>query len=542
MKWKFAIDDGHLDNVGFKDNDIEKFGQDPAKSIVREAIQNSCDALDVDNNQTQIRVVIKKGKVAKSMLPNFSEIEEHIRACVKNSNDDAENKEIERHINSFEAGYYSYLEISDYNTTGMDYKSFEGLTQGIFKSVKKISGSQGSKGVGKAAYYASSYLRTMLIVTKSDEGLRYRGAAKIANHNNPYNEEKLNYKGFYGDLEVKRENEIPELFRRNEKGTSIFIIGLWHLDNLEADIIREVLRNYWFAILKNQLVVTVNEIQINNNNVRALIESYFPDFRDYKSGDKQNPRPYIETVGKGKEYKRVISNIGECSLWLYQNDAFNLGAVARFRKTKMLIFKEKDLDVGFAGVFLCDNNVGNTFLKEIENDAHDTWNEKINYLYKDRAIETLREIKDFIKESYIDFAGINSKDSFTIDILDNLFNFAGVKSISSRKSPRPKPTPESSDEVKERILESAKFKSYSKDGKLLYRLELNSKIAKKNQKFKLSIGTDSSQDFISIIESSVGNFDNNIIILDIKKGTNVIDKIELDSPFLVAPIITSINE
>ena len=39
MEWEFAEDKGGLDKVGFKDNDIEKFGQDPAKSIVREAIK-----------------------------------------------------------------------------------------------------------------------------------------------------------------------------------------------------------------------------------------------------------------------------------------------------------------------------------------------------------------------------------------------------------------------------------------------------------------------------------------------------------------------
>lgn len=542
MEWKFATDHGDLDNVGFKDNDIEKFGQDPAKSIVREAIQNSCDALDIESNQTQVKVVIKKGVINKKELPNFSSIEHHIRACLKESNDPAENKEIERHISSFETEYYTYLEISDYNTTGMDLKSFEGLTQGIFKSVKKISGSQGSKGVGKAAYYSSSYLRTMLIVTKSNEGVRYRGASKIANHIHPQNGKKLNYKGFYGDLEVKKENEIPSLFRRNEKGTSIFVIGLWPIENLESDIIKEILRNYWFAILRNQLVVNINDTRVDRNNVKSLVEMYFSDLKDYKSGDKQNPRPYLETVEYGKEFKRSISHIGECSLWLHQNDSFNLGAVARFRKTKMLIYKEKDLDSGFAGVFLCDNTLGNAFLKEIENDAHDSWNERINHSYKEMAGVTLREIKEFIRESYSEFSGINNRDSFTIDLLDDLFNFAGTSARADRKSPKPKPEPKPSDEIKERILESAKFKSFSEKGELYYRLEIISKIAKKNHKFKVSIGTDSSRDFLSVLTSSSGTFDGNILKLDIQKGLNVIHKIQLDSPFLVAPIIFSVND
>jgi hypothetical protein len=542
MKWKFAEDRGNLDKVGFKDNDIEKFGQDPAKSIVREAIQNSCDALDIHKSKTKVEVVIRKGKIAKSELPGFQNIENHIKACIQSDNDESENIEVKRHIDAFENQHYTYLEISDYNTTGMDRKSFESLTQGIFKSTKSNKGSQGSKGVGKAAYYASSYLRTMLISTRSEEGLRYRGAAKLASHKSPYTNNDLNYKGFYGDLEVKNENEVPELFRRTEKGTSIFVVGLWDLNNLNQDIIREVLRNYWFAILRDQLVVKVNKVEINKDNVRKYIENNFDDYRDYKTGEKQNPRPYLQTVLNGKEYKRNIANIGECSLWLDQNEKYNLGAVARFRKTKMLIYKEKNLDVGFSGVFLCDNDEGNVFLKEIENDAHNEWNPKINANYTTKATNTLKEIKEFIKDKYAEFAGINDQDAFYIDALDELFNFSGNRASDRSKPPKPKPKPEPDErEKKDRILSHAKFHAYRKDGKLLYKLELFSTKNKKNQKFKISIGTDSSKDYLTIINSSHGSFHKNELTVDVRRGMNIIDSIELDAPYIVAPSVTSIT-
>lgn len=543
MKWKFAEDKGGLDNVGFKDNDIEKFGQDPAKSIVREAIQNSCDALDITNGKTQVKVIIRKGKIDKSDLPGFKKIEEHIEACINPENDDAENEEVKRHLEAFEKQSYTYLEISDYNTTGMDYKSFKSLTQAIFKSTKSYSGSQGSKGVGKAAYYASSYLRTMLIATRSEDGLRYRGAAKLACHKCPYTNHDLNYKGLYGDLEVKDDKDVPELFRRSEKGTSIFVIGLWNLHNLNKDIIREVLRNYWFAILKDQLTVKLNDVKINNTNVGKYIENYFHDYRDYKTGEKQNPRPYFETVLKGKEYRKHIVNIGECSLWLDQNSEYNLGAVARFRKTKMLIYKEKNLDVGFSGVFLCDNDEGNVFLKEIENDAHDSWNPKINANYTVKATNTLREINEFIRDKYAEFAGVNDQDTFNIDTLDDLFNFSGSNSINRSKPPTPKPKPsQDNGEKKDRILSHAKFHAYRKNNKLLYKLELVSIHTKRNQKFKLSIGTDSSKDYITIVNSSQGKFNGNELVIDVKKGVNIIDSIELDAPYIVAPSITSITK
>lgn len=541
MNWNFAPHTDLLDNVGFKDNDIEKFGQDPAKSIVREAIQNSCDALDKENGMTQVKVVIRKGTVDKSLLPNFPNIERHIIACEDPDNDSAENEEVRRHCAAFEKDMYTYLEISDYNTTGMGRTPFESLTQGIFKTSKASSGSQGSKGVGKAAYYASSYLRTMLITTRNEEGVRFRGAAKIANHPDPDNVGcRLNYKGFFGGLGLQNEDDIPPLFRRKEKGTSIFIVGLWDMPNLEKEIIREVLRNYWFAVLKEQLVVIVNDTELNSTNVKTMIEEYFSDYKDYKTGEKQNPRPYIETVLNGKEYLKDILNIGECSLWLHNHEAYNLGAAARFRQTKMLIYKEKDLDIGFAGVFLCDNPEGNQFLKQIENDEHDIWSEKINKTYKDQAKETLTEIKEFIRESYKDYAGIANKPSFNVDMIDDLFNFSGSNTSGKKKRTRVIPPRDPGGPNRDRIVGFAKFRSFTEEGKFYYSLELRCIRAKRGQQFKISIGTDSSQDTVSILGSSTGSFRGNILTLDVVAGTTIVDRIELNSPFLVAPTLVSI--
>ncbi|MCH6198621.1 hypothetical protein MMU07_03450 [Aquiflexum sp. LQ15W] len=542
MNWIFAKHTDYLDNHGFKDNEIVKFGRDTAKSLVREAIQNSCDALDVEKHST-VKVVIKQGRISKGQLLNFSQIEDHIKNCLHKSNDPSENAEIQRHIDAFERDGYRYIEISDYNTTGMGLNAFEGFTQGVYKSSQKVAGSQGSKGVGKAAYYASSYLRTMLISTKSDEGLRFRGIAKLSNHKDPEDENgKLNYKGFYGDLATKEEDEIPEGFIRTENGTSIFIIGLWNLDDLESEIIKEVLRNYWFAIYKDQLHVNVNDTELRSHNLGDFITTYFTDFKDYVRGGNQNPRPFFETVEKGKQFEKEIRNIGTCHLWLHQDPLFQLGAVARFRKTKMLIYKEKNLDMGYAGVFLCDNEEGNIFLKEIENEAHDIWNEKENPLYTTRARVTLQEIKEFILQKYKEFAGLNDSTAFTIDTIDDLFNFSSSKGQSiNKKAPIKRPQPLPGEETKERIIDKAIFKAFNENGNIYYRLTLFSSVSKKGQKFKVSMGTDSSKEEVKILESGKGIPAGSFITLDIQKGENVIDKIRLDSPFLVAPSIISVS-
>ncbi|SDH09918.1 hypothetical protein [Winogradskyella thalassocola] len=543
IKWQFAEHTELNDIVGFKDNDIEKFGVNPAKSIVREAIQNSCDALDINNGQTQVEVVIKTGTIKKSELPNFSAIEGHIKSCVNTENDEAENKEIQRHIEAFSQDSYSYLEISDYNTTGMGEKPFQSLTQGIFKSTKATSGSQGSKGVGKAAYYASSYLRTMLVSTRNDEGNRYRGAAKLSNHVSPFDVgTQYNYKGFYGDLSVKQNSEIPSLFQRDKKGTSVFVIGFWDIADFRGEVIREVLRNYWFAIAEEQLIVRVEDETINAERIEGYINFYFRDYRDYKSGHKQNPRSFFEVYKNGTTYTKHIANIGNCKLWLHKNEAYNLGAVARFRQTKMLIFKENDLDAGFAGIFLCDNTEGNAFLKNIENDAHDTWNPNLNHSVTEQAKITLGEIKEFIREKYILYSGLGNQSSFNIDALDNLFSFSGGNIVSKQKKDGDRIKPEPSEDTKDRLIGKHSFKAIYSNGKYVYRLIFNSKKAANNQRFKISIGTDSSKDVINITNASNGRIEGNTLELDVKKGENIVNTIELDCPYLVAPSITTLNK
>jgi hypothetical protein len=183
--------------------------------------------------------------------------------------------------------------------------------------------------------------------------------------------------------------------------------------------------------------------------------------------------------------------------------------------------------------------VGNIFLKEIENDAHDTWNANINKDYKDRATITLKQIKEFIRESYSQFAGSSKRPTFNLDIIDNLFNFFDKREVQKSKNKLPQVKKEVTEIIRDRIVSSAQFKSFLKDGEIHYKLELNSLIDKKSQSFNISIGTDSSKDDINILDTSSGSFNDNTLILDVKKGLNIVNKIKLDVPFLVAPSLTS---
>ncbi len=58
----------------------------------------------------------------------------------------------------------------------------------------------------------------------------------------------------------------------------------WHeyvplkASHFKTEVICEVLRNYWFAIAEEQLIVSVQDETLNAQNIGGYIEHYFPVF------------------------------------------------------------------------------------------------------------------------------------------------------------------------------------------------------------------------------------------------------------------------
>ena len=165
-KWTFAeLSASHFHN-GPQDAMIEAFKGSPYAALIREACQNSCDALAED--QERVRLSLTFGSLNKFDYPNLFDLRSHIQGCLTLYPDDQNTTKVFRPmLYILNKNQIPYLRVSDYNTTGMSfYKDLSGIPRGSFyafvrsggHSEKKSSTAGGSFGFGKAAYFQISGL------------------------------------------------------------------------------------------------------------------------------------------------------------------------------------------------------------------------------------------------------------------------------------------------------------------------------------------------------------------------------------------------
>jgi hypothetical protein len=172
-KWYFG-NEGGVD-VGPNDPIHQTFKGNPYYSIVREAIQNSLDA--VNDNRFPVTISFQYFDLDRLQYPSFFQLEEHIKKSMEffPNNGDAKRLfgDMLNYLNGDEERKkklkISCLKISDSNTKGMSYHPFKtdspfyAFLRATGVSAKMLSGSGGSFGFGKGAYFALSPLKTLVV-------------------------------------------------------------------------------------------------------------------------------------------------------------------------------------------------------------------------------------------------------------------------------------------------------------------------------------------------------------------------------------------
>lgn len=397
LQWFFPTTD-HGENDGFSDSLLEYFQGDHEKYIAREVIQNAVDARDDYN--VPVSVVFERITIPVSSLPGHLEFLDRLKRCLEFVKDQEKAENFFRTaIELMQGENLPVLKISDFNTKGLfggdneiGGNWYRLVRAAGTSSLKGVGG--GSFGIGKGAPIAASALRTVFYSSINDKDeLVCQGKSRLVSHH----DDKMDVRqgvGFYGVdgyLAIRDEKLIPELFKRTERGTDIFVMGYKSADDWERKLIKSVLHNCWLAIYRGDLEVTLRdrtELIITKQNLRQLLEEY----------DAQDAKFFYEAVADDHSsvFEEELRYLGKVTLYVRKGDSYP-GKVMMVRKSKMLV-REKPYHVlrePYVGVFICENDKGNLLLRELEPPAHDNW----DHARAKNGPVVLRELDKFVRQS-----------------------------------------------------------------------------------------------------------------------------------------------
>lgn len=401
MNWYFGTTDG-APGDGINNPLIQPFVGDYYYYTAREIIQNSVDAKRDDENRVIVEFSLEHLKSHR--FPNRKELLDIYKKCQEydgNRGDNDAQEFLNNAIECLEGQTIPILRCSDYNTYGLEGEDDE-MGKPWCKLIKqkgsssKSEGEGGSFGIGKGAPFAASNLRVIFYSTKNiNDKYIFQGIAEIVSFE--IDGDSKRGSGSFGEKKyqsVRDINKIPEPFKRKETGTDLYIAGFKMSKNWKEKLAKSVLRNFWYAIYKDELEVIINDIKINKKNLEQLLTKLFQD-EDPKGAKEPrgNPQYYYRAVKHGKHFQQELENLGHVEFYFLEIEE-HLNYVANLRKPHMTVYARRYYFPGqYVGVFICEGKVGNKFLRKMEPPAHDKWDP--DRLEEGKVIE--KELHDWVR-------------------------------------------------------------------------------------------------------------------------------------------------
>ena len=454
-KYKLIFSDlGASDKVGVNDVGIGVFKKKRYIGLTKEVLQNSTDAPDPSLSEgTPVKVRFELIYIDRDDIPDVARLNSAIHKCYEyypNGDDGAKLRLIqdaaERYLDH--PGKVPVLKISDYNTTGLcgvlaeKGSNWSGLVREK-SATNKTSNSSGAFGVGKFAPYTFSSLRTVFYSTKTINGeTAFQGKALLTT----FKEDGTlkNNIGLFADTTsenfdaVLSVEDIAPVFRREQYGTDIFVLGFEKDPDWMEQSAISVIEYFFYSIFKGNLEVEIVEddkiIQINRDNLGTMI-TLFKDYCDTYMKDDVTfqytaPLYWNLLTGPHKAIKKPFvyngKNMGEYELYLLTGDDVMEKKVLEMRQAGMKIREDSSfrIQINFTGIFIATgvnapsddpkDNIS-SFLRKCENQAHDDWAADEYLEEKDTARGIINKIHAIILEAVkaeIPDFGKDSVDAF----------------------------------------------------------------------------------------------------------------------------------
>lgn len=464
-KWNFVEMPNNVPSRSGEDSTFDHFRSNTYRYIVREFIQNSMDVPIDQSYEKPVKVEIGIGSLHTNEYEQLiGSLYERMKACENqcNENENSRNpyKSKVEYLESIKGKELPYLVISDYNTTGMEYTDDKqcGFTAGVRQmgaSHKGSGNAGGSHGLGKVVGFVASEINTVYYSTVTIDNSSFgEGVTRLCTH-------RIKNKDFYPDAFYDSQGgekpdyafDIPEDFRRDKIGTSVFILG--NKPN-KKDILtmkQEVLRSFWMAIYHKKLIVKIENDEFSSQSLLPLMEEFLPKdlfgVFDIKSSrslvEKFNPKPYfIECVRNSivSDGTHIIfearspqyPNLEHAILYVYKNDN-----IKKETEDRIVCMRDKEMVIeiqrpgtrkGYYAVLVCDG-AGSKYLRKMENVTHDKWDKnevkELDTDTKNNSANVLKEIKNFIENSIDSLFPVTDETEYKVPVLSSFFVAGGTE-------------------------------------------------------------------------------------------------------------------
>ena len=431
--WRFP----NLDNgpeQGINDGGITTFkGSELYNNLAREICQNSLDAKA--EGFDSVTVKFKSVSLNKNDYPELFELDDVFKECeeywegrtepkLKSFLDEANSKLSNDKVD--------LLIISDYNTTGLsgakagkkEKSKWRALTHsnGV---TEKSSGSGGSYGIGKNAPFACSSFRTVFYnsYARKDKLKAFQGVARLITHT--HNNFDTQGSGFYQNTECQQpifENDISKLrdyIDRKDFGTDVVIAGFKKSDSWAEDIEKAILSNFFVAISRGTLKVSIDDVDVDNNNIRDRIK-YYAD-KEENSKDKRISTIlefYYALTESDVVVSGSIAEENDVDLYIKKDDSYSK-SIAEMRSIGMVIrTRHHNIYTRYAAVMIVKDGALNNLLKEIEPPAHDKWDPGIiedDELKRKEADKYRKRLIAWVNNSIIEQCRSEDSDELDLD-------------------------------------------------------------------------------------------------------------------------------